>query len=216
MNLSGILEAIGQLPAAEKLPEKVESSVIREPLGLQPSARPPVLAHLFSKTGRTMLLICGRVESVPTWMQELESWLPPGSGLVRFPEPTPLPYERGPWSSLSRNKRLSVLSHLAQILDHELSTSETPTLVVTSARALLHYTLPLSKFLTAAANLQLGQRVDLEKLEHSWIDIGYEPSSVVEAVGQFSRRGGIIDIFPIAANKPYRIERSKPRILQIN
>jgi len=206
MNISGILEAIDQLPAYKNLPEQVASRSITKPLGLTLSARSPVLAHLFSSGQRTMLLVCGRVESVPTWIQALESWLKPGGQLIRFPEPTPLPYERGPWSSLSRNGRLSVLTRLGEERNPGSPDSDAPLLIVTSARALLHYTLPRKRFTAATNYLQVDQNVDLEKLEKSWIDAGYEPRSVVETVGQFSRRGGIIDIFPMAADKPVRLE----------
>jgi transcription-repair coupling factor (superfamily II helicase) len=48
--------------------------------------------------------------------------------------------------------------------------------------------------------------VDLEGLERTWLSAGYEPVSVVEAAGQFSRRGGILDIFPQGVRRPIRVE----------
>ncbi|MCP4419040.1 MAG: hypothetical protein GY805_20685, partial [Chloroflexi bacterium] len=81
-----------------------------------------------------------------------------------------------------------------------------PPLIVTSARAFLQKTLPKRRFLTSTRVLRLGQIIDLEKLMTMWQGIGYEEASVVEAAGQFSRRGGIIDIFPIGTPFPIRIE----------
>ncbi|MGB3713803.1 MAG: transcription-repair coupling factor [Candidatus Promineifilaceae bacterium] len=206
MNISGILEAFDQLPGFKSLLSEVTAGSVAEPLGLPPSVRPPTLARLFMSTRRTMLLISGRVESVPTWMQALESWLPPGVNLARFPEPTPLPYERGPWSNISRNGRLSVLTQLMKGQHPMLPHPESPLLVVTSARALLHHTLPRRRFVSATRLLRPNQIVDLEKLERAWLSAGYEPVSVVESVGQFSRRGGIIDIFPVGVERPVRLE----------
>jgi transcription-repair coupling factor (superfamily II helicase) len=60
--------------------------------------------------------------------------------------------------------------------------------------------------MTSTRVLRVGQIIDLEKLTDTWLGIGYEEVSVVEAAGQFSRRGGIIDIFPIATTYPVRIE----------
>jgi transcription-repair coupling factor (superfamily II helicase) len=206
MNISGILEAFDQLPAFESFLSQVSKGSVSQPLALPASARPPTLARLFMATQRTMLLVCGRVESVPTWMQALESWLPPGQSLVRFPEPTPLPYERGPWSSISRNGRLSVLSQLMEGQHPLRPKAAAPILIVTSARALLHYTLPKRRFVAATRLLKVGQIVELDKLERAWLNAGYEPVSVVESTGQFSRRGGIIDVFPVGAEKPVRLE----------
>ena len=40
----------------------------------------------------------------------------------------------------------------------------------------------------------------------TWVGLGYESAAVVEAPGQFSRRGGIVDIWPPNLRKPLRIE----------
>jgi transcription-repair coupling factor (superfamily II helicase) len=54
--------------------------------------------------------------------------------------------------------------------------------------------------------LHPGQILDLERTLALWIGLGYRPAPVVEAPGEFSRRGGILDIFPPAAAAPIRIE----------
>ncbi len=53
---------------------------------------------------------------------------------------------------------------------------------------------------------QIGQIIDLETLLNDWQASGYQRVSVVESQGQFSQRGGILDIFPIGAPYPTRIE----------
>ncbi|HET6445007.1 MAG TPA: DEAD/DEAH box helicase, partial [candidate division Zixibacteria bacterium] len=206
MNISGILGAFNQVSAFDRLLSEINTGSATQSLHLPPSARPPTLAHLFTNARRTMLLVCGRVESVPTWIQALEAWLPPGHNIARYPEPTPLPYERGPWSTLSRNGRLSVLSQLEESRHPMIQETVSPLLIVTSARALLHYTLPRRKFVASTRLLRTNQIVNVESLGRTWLDAGYEPVSVVESVGQFSRRGGIIDIFPVGADKPFRLE----------
>ncbi len=45
-----------------------------------------------------------------------------------------------------------------------------------------------------------------EKLTHALAEMGYEKVAQVEGSGQFSVRGGIIDIFPLTEEVPYRIE----------
>jgi transcription-repair coupling factor (superfamily II helicase) len=210
MNISGLLEIFNQLPAFQGLLAELDSDRNEgggpRLLGLPPGARPPVLASLFAVRQRPMLFVTGRVENVPIWQQALEAWLPPGVDLLRFPEPTPLPYERAPWSERSRNQRLAVLARLMAGQHPLLPTAEKPLLILTSARALMQKSLPKRRFAAATRVIKVGQLVNLEKLVEGWLAAGYEPVSVVESQGQFSRRGGILDIFPPGMPYPVRIE----------
>lgn len=206
MNLSGILEIFNDLAAYRQLSAEYKSGDKRNPLGLPPNTRTPILAGLLSDLDRPALLVTGRVDAVPAWIQAFEAWLPDQFDLVRFPEPTPLPYERGPWSELSRVRRLGVLARLMKDQHPLLPKNTCPFLIVTSARALLHKTLPRRRFVACTRILKVGQIVDLVKLIEDWQSAGYEPVTVVESPGQFSRRGGILDIYPVGASYPTRIE----------
>jgi transcription-repair coupling factor (superfamily II helicase) len=207
MTLSGILSIFDQLPAYQKVNETVRSNQHREPLRLPTSGRAPILSRLFLDQTRPILLITGRVDAVAQWQQALETWLPDEQVILRFTEPTPLPYERGPWSSRSRLDRLTVFTRLLAGQHPLIPAAATPPLIVTSARALLQKTLPRSRFIAATRVLKPGQMFDLEKTLQAWQESGYEAITVVEAPGQFSRRGGILDLYPAnSASLPVRIE----------
>lgn len=211
MNLSGLLPIFDELPAYEQVRQLVDGMDASDihALNLPVAAQTPVLAKLLqdqpSQSAATLLLT-GRVDRVPILMQLLESWLPDSVELLRFPEPTPLPYDRGPWSDNCRQQRLHVLTRLMAGKHPLLPKADKPTVIITSARALLQKTLPQRRFLNAVRVLKVGQLVDLNKLLTSWIEIGYEQATVVEAPGQFSHRGGILDIFPLSSDRPLRIE----------
>lgn len=51
-----------------------------------------------------------------------------------------------------------------------------------------------------------GEEIDINSYLGSLIDMGYEHASMVTAPGEFSRRGGIIDIYPVTEAYPIRIE----------
>jgi transcription-repair coupling factor (superfamily II helicase) len=80
----------------------------------------------------------------------------------------------------------------------------TPPLVVASARALMHQTLPPGEF--TLMSFQVGQRIRLNEVIAEWVQLGYQPEDVVETPGSFSRRGGILDVFPPNLDGPIRIE----------
>ncbi len=54
--------------------------------------------------------------------------------------------------------------------------------------------------------LKVGQKIKFSKLAEKLIDMDYDDEFEVKIPGEFSRRGGIIDIFSAAANFPCRIE----------
>ncbi|MBN1977952.1 MAG: transcription-repair coupling factor, partial [Anaerolineae bacterium] len=79
-------------------------------------------------------------------------------------------------------------------------------IITASARALMQPTLPLRQYRTSVREFRADQALDLERTLSLWAGMGYEPVSVVEGPGQFSHRGGILDIFPPADALPVRIE----------
>src|SRR5690606_16777725 len=106
-------------------------------------------------------------------------------------------YERAPWGERSRLARLQTLARLAPPVGPGAPAPEgPPPIVVASALALMYKTMPVREFRAGSRVLRVGQEADPEKLLHAWLALGYEPSSVVAGPGTFSRRGGILDVFP--------------------
>jgi len=67
-------------------------------------------------------------------------------------------------------------------------------------------TLPQHDFLKNTQTLRAGQPVRLERMLEAWVGAGYVPTTIVVEPGQFARRGGIVDVFPTAAEQPVRVE----------
>ncbi|ASN03737.1 transcription-repair coupling factor [Virgibacillus necropolis] len=55
-------------------------------------------------------------------------------------------------------------------------------------------------------HFRLGEDIDIDTYLNSLVDMGYERQTMVTTPGEFSRRGGIIDIYPITEAHPIRIE----------
>ncbi len=207
MTISGLLVWITDLPPWRDLLEELRDGEVPPPLGLPRAARPAVVAGLARDLGCPVLLVAGSVARARALQQALAEWLPPDVGRVlRFPEPPTLFYERAPWPRETIAARIAVL---------RTPLNPPPGLVVVaSARALMQPTLPVREFRAGTHTLRVGQVVDLEATLRRWAGIGYEPVSVVEAPGQFSHRGGIVDVFPPGDSQglPVRIEFFGPQI----
>lgn len=81
-----------------------------------------------------------------------------------------------------------------------------PCTVITSIDGGMDKKLPLEVFKNAALHLGVGDEIDLKKLEKELLLLGYEKQIQAEVPGEFSVHGGIIDIYPLSAAAPYRIE----------
>ncbi len=178
-------------------------------LGLQRSARLPILAALYKQCRCPILLLTDRADHALTLLDELSLWLP-SETLLLFPEPTPLFYENAPWGETTRRDRLKVFTTLvassipgSDALD---IAGTTPPVIIAPARAFMTRTLPRRDFLRATRNLSVGGSIQPDKLSRNWISLGYEHVNTVIAPGRFARRGGIMDVWPPAYYRPTRIE----------
>ena len=78
--------------------------------------------------------------------------------------------------------------------------------VITTPDGLMDHLLPLGQISAGVLSVEPGQQVDLEGLKEKLVALGYERMAQVDGMGQFSIRGGIIDIFPLTEEFPVRIE----------
>jgi len=221
VNVSGLLGAFESLGAYRALREDLVNGETPPPLGVLRAARPALLAALACDLRRPMLVVAGSVERAKALAHSLRDWSPAPEYVLHFPEPLTLFYECAPWTDEVIADRLLVLSTL-QFLSADASSlfnatphfaplrvgaQENPWLIiVASARALMQRTMPSRQFRASVREFHVGQVLDLERTLSGWTELGYEPVSVVEAPGQFSHRGGILDIFPPANLLPVRIE----------
>lgn len=78
--------------------------------------------------------------------------------------------------------------------------------VVTTIEGLMDKIPDLSHLEHHIITLKVGESLELKELSLKLVNLGYEKTGMVEAPGQFSVRGGIIDIYPLTEECPYRIE----------
>lgn len=78
--------------------------------------------------------------------------------------------------------------------------------IVTSVEALVKKTMTKETLMASILEFEVGQIIELTQLQKNLVEMGYERTSLVENVGQFAIRGGIVDIYPVTAQHVYRIE----------
>jgi transcription-repair coupling factor (superfamily II helicase) len=202
MQLNGLLDSLRASAPYRDLLERLQNGVRLADLGVLRAARPFVLAALAADWPAPVIYITGRIDRAYNVSEQIPVWLG-DRPVYRFAEPTPLFYERAPWGE---NVVRSRLAALAALMPPDESIPAVPPIVVTSARAIMQRTLPVNAFRKGTMLLRPGGRHPLNALLSRWLKMGYEPVSVVVEPGTFCRRGGVVDIFPLAADRPVRID----------
>ena len=88
----------------------------------------------------------------------------------------------------------------------EILNNKNKKIIVTSIDAMTALYTPRKKYLNYSITIKNGDEVDLKEISKKLVECGYERVEVVEGKGEFSFRGGILDVFPPIAIYPYRIE----------
>lgn len=78
--------------------------------------------------------------------------------------------------------------------------------VITSIDGCMDYLEPLEKIKTHLIHYKNNSTVDIEQLKEQLVKLGYERVGQVEMPGQFSVRGGIVDVYCLTEENPWRIE----------
>ena len=65
---------------------------------------------------------------------------------------------------------------------------------------------PLDNMKSGILTYSVGDSMNMEEMKQKLVQMGYERNFQIESAGQFAVRGGILDIFPLTEEVPYRIE----------
>ncbi|HMX17906.1 MAG TPA: transcription-repair coupling factor [Anaerolineales bacterium] len=199
-----LLSNIRTLPAYQQLLVELNAGKTIAGLGLSRSARLPVLAALQADLNRPILLVTDRADHALSIFDELDFWVK--SPRLLFAEPNPLFYEEAAWGVSTRRSRLQTLTTLSTYHLPFSKKPETPPIIVASVRSLMTRTLPRRDYLKACKKLSVNQRIQPDGLIREWARIGYQRVNTVLEPGQFSHRGGLLDIWPPTELNPVRLD----------
>ncbi len=195
--LGGILELADRSAPFRELASRLEDRQRLAVADATAGARAFAWSALVAQNARTVALIAPSEDRARRWRAELAGWLGEDRVLA-FPERETMPFEASAPSGTAVHQRLLTLWRLA--------TAQAPVAVVTSLRALLEHTIPPEELARRGRTLRAGDRLSWAETAAWLFDLGYEPVTEVSEPGTFSRRGGIIDIYPASAEQPARVE----------
>ncbi|MFA5509771.1 MAG: transcription-repair coupling factor [Candidatus Cloacimonadaceae bacterium] len=205
MILPLILEDLERQPFAQQILVSLDGERIIQAHHLNQSARALMAAWLWQKLGKDILIVSvDDIVAEDIW-DDLQVFI--GADNARYlPDYEILPYEeRSPHYSIRATRMMC----LAQSLQGS------PAVYSLSIRALTRLLPKPEQIGKHILSLRPGMEIPPEELSEKLFNMGYENEFQLSKVFQYSRRGGIMDIFSPPAQKPARLEFFGDQIVSI-
>ena len=201
MSLSGLLPLLGETEQFAALLNSLRPPRARAAAIAPDPATEYVVAALWRESDAPMFVLTPNPESARKLHDRLFTWLGDDAPIFHFAESEDIPFERYVPDLGASHQRLRALAALRG----EIKGVKKP-LVVASIRAATQATLERAAFDSSTHLLSVRDRINLGAQVRQWLDMGYSHEPTVEIPGTISRRGGILDIFPVSRDRPVRIE----------
>lgn len=165
--------------------------------GLVGSATSFTMASLYQKTKRPLLFILEDKEQAAYFFNDLENILNPET-VYFFPASHNRPYQ----IEAIDNANVLLRAETMQTLQN----TKKPLILVSYAEALFEKVTTRKELKKHTLQIKIGQELSLDKLNEALFSKSFRHIDFVTEPGEFSVRGGIVDVFSFSHDQPYRIE----------
>ena len=147
-----------------------------------------------------VLIVCAQAVDALRLIEEIP-FFEPDLRCALFPDWETLPYDHfSPHHDLI-SERLATLWRITQ-RDH----ADGADVVILGASTAMYRLAPVSFLAAYSFDFSVGQKLNEEKLRSQLVSAGYNHVAQVMSPGEYSIRGGLIDLFPMGSVMPYRID----------
>ena len=175
--------------------------------GLVGSSRAYMLSRIRGQTQAPLMVILPTHREAETLWEDFRFFFQDDrTSILLYPAWEALPWDPIPPTPDTIAQRLKVLFHLNQ---------DDGDICFASARAVLQKVMPRETLRTLSVLLNKGEEIDQDHLIQSLTLAGYVRVDLVEEMGEFTVRGGIVDIFSPLYNDPLRAEWSGDEIVSL-
>ncbi|MFQ9247219.1 MAG: transcription-repair coupling factor [Clostridium paraputrificum] len=162
--------------------------------GLSESGKSYVINGIYEVSNKPVVIITNSDMEAKNLYEDLNLYL---SNVYYFPAKEIVFYNVDAISGDLRWARLNVIKEIL---------SNNKNIIVTSIDAFAARYTPKDLFKTHTVSISVGDEVDFKELSKILVEAGYDRVDVVEGKGEFSLRGGLLDLFSTNSIYPYRIE----------
>jgi len=197
MSLSGVLKLNGKLEQFIEVCDALNDSKTVQMNGLTGSAKGFILSGIIRELKQPALIITYSSEQAERLADDLSQFGIANDELFVLPPSDSLIYEEGAPDFRIIGQRLAAMDVLSK---------GNPAVVIAPINGVLRRTMPRRMLQQFRLEIAVGQTLDVDSFSRGLVDLGYERTEICEMHGEFSRRGGIIDVYPSNEDEPVRIE----------
>ncbi len=202
MAFSALIRTLERSQLAAELLSKLQQQQMLHLSGLPRLPKGLVTSALAQGSGQHLLVVTATIEEAGRWAAQLEAM---GWQTVQFyPTTESSPYGATSLESETIWGQMQGLAELVRLGNG--SAGDLRVAVVCTTLALQPHLPAPEEFAARCLTLRVGDSGDVERIGTQLVNLGYDRVPLVEVEGQWSRRGDIIDIFPVAAELPVRLE----------
>ncbi len=165
--------------------------------GLSGSARSLFMAGLYEQTNRPLLIVTPNLLNAQKIYEDLTSILEKDK-IFLFPANELIAAELSIASPELRTQRIETLNYL--------SGRPKEGIIIAPISGIKKLLPPTEVWAESQLVFKVGDDIEIDKVLSRLVAIGYTRTDMVTAPGEFSLRGGIMDIYPLTEDNPLRIE----------
>lgn len=162
--------------------------------GLSESSRSYLIYAVYNQQDKPFLIITHSDVEARKLYEDLCFYLPQ---VYYFPTKEVVFYNIDAISGDLRWERLKVIREML---------NQGKKIIITCVESLASVYVPVELYKNYIFKISVGDKVDFKNISEKLIQCGYERMEMVERRGQFSIRGGIMDIYSPISQEPYRVE----------
>ncbi len=211
MAFSSIVRALGRSSLTTELLSKLKTQTQLQLNGVPRLPKGLVASALANSSERNLFVVCATLEEAGRWTTQLEAM---GWKTIHFyPTSEVSPYEPFDPETEMTWGQMQVIADLIKLCPSSDSSSSVA--VIATQAALQPHLPPPESFKPFCLNIAKGMEFNLGTFAEKMATLGYERVPLVEMEGTWSRRGDIVDVFPVSSELPVRLDWFGDEIEQI-
>ena len=167
----------------ENVKEKISPIAIS---GLSDVSKANVISAILESTKRKVCVVTYNEIQAKKLVKDLKYFF---KQVYFFPKREIAPYDYIAESKDLPYERIAILNKM--VLQEK---SKEPLIIVTTIEAVMQKMISKEELYENIVDFKVGQSYSIEKLKQTFVKLGYERSNLIEGQGQFSIRGGIVDV----------------------
>ena len=197
MSLSSLISYIANTQITTELIKRIYDKKQINLIGSSRYSKSILIESIANSLNKDVLLLCPNTEIAYKWVGYFES--NENNNVLYYPPNEYLPYETRTKSKEVEYSQLNVINHLINSLNKNK-------IIISTERSLQPHLLGKEFYVKNNLNIKKGQQIEIEDLVRNLTELGYKKENITSFEGNWSRRGDIVDIYPVNNELPIRIE----------